>query len=71
MISVVTHELLIVLFSISKHMFCFLAHFPLSKVVAAYSPYSNKAEGSQKKKNNAGGNKHIRFISQKKREREK
>lgn len=31
-------------------MLCFFAQFHSSKMVVVYSPYSNKAEGSQKKK---------------------
>lgn len=31
-------------------MLCFFAQFHSSKVVVVYSPYGNKAEGSQKKK---------------------
>lgn len=38
-------------------MLCFFAQFHSSKVVVVYSPYSNKAEGSQKKKNSGGDNK--------------
>lgn len=36
-------------------MLCFFAQFHSGKMVVVYSPYSNKAEGSQKKKKNSGG----------------
>ena len=38
-------------------MLCFFAQFHSGKVGVVYYPYSNKAEGSQKKKNSGGANK--------------
>lgn len=47
-------------------MLCFFAQFHSSKMVIVYSPYSNKAEGSQKKKNSGGDNKQSGLSHRKK-----